>query len=164
MTELKGDRVHEVFMDCLFKEDELEGVKPKEGDFVEVHGLMAKVGFHPERLEGYKGEIKDMLLELPGDIESFHARVERLRRGGAVEARAVHVADVAAPARGPGIHAVPRSPARTPGHLVGNPVLRAFPYVEIIMPIHPDLAQLQLGVDEDGSAGDQFAGSGETGQ
>jgi hypothetical protein len=52
--------VQTIFMDCLFKEEELEDGIPKV-PHVEADGIVSMVGFHPERLEGHREEVKKML-------------------------------------------------------------------------------------------------------
>jgi hypothetical protein len=64
MPKLTAKAVHSVFMDCLFRDEELTDGQPPEG-FVEAHGVMAHVGFHPGRLKENSGKIKALLMELP---------------------------------------------------------------------------------------------------
>ena len=65
--ELTAENVNETFMKCLFKDDEIKDLK--EGEIPEgavlTKGVMAHVGFHPERLEQEKNNISAMLMQLP---------------------------------------------------------------------------------------------------
>lgn len=61
---LTANRVDEIFMDCLFKDEE-----PTEVHIV-GEGIMVKSGFHPARLESHKEEIGKLLLELPDEFHS----------------------------------------------------------------------------------------------
>lgn len=65
MSVLNSDAVTALFMDSLFKDEEL----PEDGSAPEgavmVEGIIHAVGFHPERLESHREEVKAMLLELP---------------------------------------------------------------------------------------------------
>lgn len=62
-TILSSKRVEEIFMDCLFKDGE-DMTK-----HIKAEGIMSNVGFNPERLEKYKGEIIAMLNELPDSFK-----------------------------------------------------------------------------------------------
>lgn len=60
---LTSEKVHEVFMNCLFKEDEsTENHKIGEG-------VKTKVGFHPERLKESESTIVELLEELPTEFK-----------------------------------------------------------------------------------------------
>lgn len=61
---LNANRVNEIFTDCLFRDEELP---PSE--YVPAPGITTNVGFHPERVEGYRDEIAAMLDELPDDFQ-----------------------------------------------------------------------------------------------
>ena len=61
---INSDDLHLVFVDCLFKDGE-----DTEG-YVEVEGVQLHVGFHPERLEGHRKEIEDMLGDLPEEFKA----------------------------------------------------------------------------------------------
>ena len=66
-TEMKGltaERVRVIFTDCLFKDEE-QPVK----EYVPASGITTNVGFHPERVAGYKDEIAEMLNELPDEFQ-----------------------------------------------------------------------------------------------
>ncbi len=58
-TKLSADRLDSVFRDCLFREDE------DHSDSVPAPGIQCPVGFHPGRLASHRGEISEMLAELP---------------------------------------------------------------------------------------------------
>jgi hypothetical protein len=55
---LDPQRVESIFMDCLFQEGE------DTTNHVKAEGIMMTVGFHPERLESHRDEVKVMLAEL----------------------------------------------------------------------------------------------------
>jgi len=61
--ELTSDNVHEVLMECLFKEGE------DTSRAIIVHGVKLHIGFHPERLEDYKPDIADLVDELPKEFK-----------------------------------------------------------------------------------------------
>ena len=56
---LTSENVNKIFCDCLFREEE------DKTNYVEVEGVMFRVGFHPERLASYKEDVKTMLQCLP---------------------------------------------------------------------------------------------------
>lgn len=61
-------RLHSMFVDSLYKEGEIiEGQMPEET--VLVVGISANFGFHPQRLESHRQEVKDMLEQLPDDFK-----------------------------------------------------------------------------------------------
>lgn len=65
---LTADKVEEIFMDCLFRDEEIvKGVPIVEP--VKVVGIVHNYGFHPQRLEAHKNEVKELLTELP---KEFH--------------------------------------------------------------------------------------------
>lgn len=66
---LESARVTVILKDCLFREEELgaPGVPP-EGAVI-AKGLRMSLGFHPERLESYREEVRTMLAQLPS---GFH--------------------------------------------------------------------------------------------
>jgi hypothetical protein len=60
-------RIKEIIMDCLHTQEELQMYPPStvpEGCIV-VHSVILHIGFHPQRLESHRAEVKAMLLELP---------------------------------------------------------------------------------------------------
>ena len=61
---ISAKRVEEIFTDCLFKEDELIDGKPVVEPVV-IEGIANNLGFHPQRLESHRDEVKSILLELP---------------------------------------------------------------------------------------------------
>lgn len=62
--ELTSANVHEVFVSCLFKPEEVPTNElPLEG--VLAHGITINVGFHPERLKARFEDIKSLLSSLP---------------------------------------------------------------------------------------------------
>ncbi|MFH1955712.1 MAG: hypothetical protein ABIJ36_02250 [Patescibacteria group bacterium] len=60
---LNAERVHDIFVDCLFRDGE------DTSNHIKAEGIVKNVGFHPERLQNHKDEIVAMLNELP---EQFH--------------------------------------------------------------------------------------------
>lgn len=64
--ELNVHNVQAVFMDCLFKDSESEFYEPKDYNLVE--GIRNKIGFHPERIENHREDVKSMLSELPDEF------------------------------------------------------------------------------------------------
>ena len=66
MALIDSSRVHDLLMDCLFKPEEIENGKPKDGlEFIPVMGITVKVGLHPDRLNGHRPELEQMLFNLP---------------------------------------------------------------------------------------------------
>ncbi len=61
---LEPGKVEEIFLDCLFKEGE------DTSNHVPAEGITMMVGFHPERLESHREEIKALLAELPDEFKS----------------------------------------------------------------------------------------------
>lgn len=59
---LDGEKVNDLFRDCLFKKGE------DTSNYVKAEGILCTVGFHPGRLESYRAEISAMLDELPGEF------------------------------------------------------------------------------------------------
>ena len=72
MPQLTANRVEEIYIACLFEDEEL-----KEGDtvlerlpeHVMVEGIVNNTAFHPDRLAEHVDEILEMLLELPDDFK-----------------------------------------------------------------------------------------------
>jgi len=60
---LTAKRVNDIFMDCLFTDEETKEGPPK--DYVKGEGIMNMFGFHPGRLESHREEIIELLKELP---------------------------------------------------------------------------------------------------
>ena len=61
---LSSDNVQTIFMDCLYRDDEINGGAPPDGAIL-VEGIVGKYGLHPARINSHKDEIKTMLTELP---------------------------------------------------------------------------------------------------
>jgi hypothetical protein len=64
MKKLTVDDVRATVMRVLFRNDELVDGKPVVEPVV-VEGIMSKFGFHPERLEAERENVRGMLAELP---------------------------------------------------------------------------------------------------
>ena len=64
---LTAESVEQVFLDCLFRDDEIVDGKPKT-EPVEVEGIIQIFGFHPIRLNEHKNEIIELLQELPKEF------------------------------------------------------------------------------------------------
>jgi hypothetical protein len=65
-------RVDEILRDCLYKDDEVEGLaqdQAPEGAVI-VEGIMRPFGFHPERLESHREEVAGMLANLPTEFRT----------------------------------------------------------------------------------------------
>jgi len=63
---IQPERVEEIFLDCLFRDDEVEDGKVKDpSTLCEVEGIVSNYGFHKYRLESRSGEIREMLEALP---------------------------------------------------------------------------------------------------
>lgn len=58
-----ASKVHAVFMDCLFNDDELVDGKPVL-EPVRAPCIINNFGFHPERLEKHREEIKSFLRQM----------------------------------------------------------------------------------------------------
>ena len=63
MKTLTAANVTEVFMDCLFRDGE------DTSKAVVAEGIINKFGFHPDRLDLHKSEIRAMLEGLPDDFQ-----------------------------------------------------------------------------------------------
>lgn len=81
MTELNTENVDRIFADCMFRShEEYEECKGK-NLYLFVNSIQnptVKIGFHPERIEVHRHEIREMLSQLPdgffpgtGDGASF---------------------------------------------------------------------------------------------
>lgn len=66
MTEnrLTHQRVEEIFMGCLFSDDE------DKSNMVVVEGVVMTVGFHPDRLESHRADVIELLSQLPDEFHS----------------------------------------------------------------------------------------------
>lgn len=60
---LSAKRVHEILLDCLYKDGE------DTAGHIKSEGVLNTFGFHPERIAGHKPEIGELLAELP---DEFH--------------------------------------------------------------------------------------------
>jgi hypothetical protein len=56
---ITSNRVNEIFMDCLFKEDE------DHTNHILVKAIMSDIGFHPQRLESHRKDVEELLDDLP---------------------------------------------------------------------------------------------------
>jgi hypothetical protein len=67
---LNAKRVNDIFMDCLFTDEELKrcptGIPE---NYLMVQGIVNDFGLHPERTESHREEIIELLKELP---DEFH--------------------------------------------------------------------------------------------
>lgn len=77
MTELNTENVDRIFADCMFRSEECKG-KNLYLFMNSIQNPTVKVGFHPERIEVHRHEIREMLSQLPdgffpgsGDGASF---------------------------------------------------------------------------------------------
>ncbi len=61
--QLTAEKVDQIFMDCLFKEQPQEGA-----EYIPGKGIMLNVGFNPVKIEEHAETINELLHELP---ESF---------------------------------------------------------------------------------------------
>jgi hypothetical protein len=60
-----SEKVTAVFMDCLYRDGEVGGSPEVPKDAVIVEGIMGKFGFHPERLESHREDVRGFLNEMP---------------------------------------------------------------------------------------------------
>ncbi len=85
---IDSEEVELCFLDCLYKKEEV----PKDGSIpegcIQVEGLVGNFGFHPQRLESKRQQVKAWLAQLPreffkgtGEGTSF-SRVCYLHSGG----------------------------------------------------------------------------------
>lgn len=65
---INSERVNEMFHDSLYREEEVVDGKEPEG-CVPADGIVINVGFHPQRLEAHREEVRKYLAELP---DAFH--------------------------------------------------------------------------------------------
>lgn len=74
VMKLSADNVSKIFIDCLFREEEMEGKGPvlEEGTYLLAVGVQTKVGFHPERCRSHKEDVADMLSQLHDDFKEGH--------------------------------------------------------------------------------------------
>ena len=68
---ISTERIDVIVRDSLFKDDELDKGRPKDGmEFIEARGAVNQFGFHRTRLESHRAEVQGMLAELP---DQFHS-------------------------------------------------------------------------------------------
>lgn len=60
-----SEQVNEVFLDCLYRNDEVGADKKPPADAVIVEGLVATYGLHPTRLESHREKVRWFLNEMP---------------------------------------------------------------------------------------------------
>ena len=60
---INPERIHEIFNDCLFKEDE------NHSEHLPAEGLTISVGLHPERTENHASEVYEILMNLPSEFQ-----------------------------------------------------------------------------------------------
>lgn len=63
----RSERVETIFMDCLFRDEELTDGKPSIEPVV-AEGITSNVGFHPGRVEQHRGEIEILLTGFPDEF------------------------------------------------------------------------------------------------
>lgn len=62
---INPQEVEAAFVECLYREKELEGVDGVPKGTVVVEGIVSKVGFHPDRLEEKRAKVTEWLKVLP---------------------------------------------------------------------------------------------------
>lgn len=62
-----SEKVHNLFLDCLFKDDEIQGGQPPK-DAVLIDGLTRKFGLHPGRLTSHTAELKEIIAQMPKEF------------------------------------------------------------------------------------------------
>lgn len=67
---ISAEAVEVAFLDCLYKQEELEELPPGEVPVgvVAVEGIVGKYGFHPERLESKRPAVLTWLQALPTEF------------------------------------------------------------------------------------------------
>ena len=65
---IDSERLSVIFTDCLFRDEEIVDGQPTTEPVV-VEGITLRIGFHKERLESHRTEVRAMLDQLP---ETFH--------------------------------------------------------------------------------------------
>src|SRR5580698_3030512 len=63
---IDAQKLHSVFLDCLYRNEEIEANQNQipEGTVL-VEAIQATIGFHPDRLESHREEVRNMLSDLP---------------------------------------------------------------------------------------------------
>lgn len=65
ITKIDPEVVNKVFLDCLFRSEELDGENNVPANAVIVEGVLGKFGFHSERLQSHADEVRAWLSLLP---------------------------------------------------------------------------------------------------
>ena len=65
---LTAENVEKVFMNCLFRDDEIVDGKPVLPPTT-AEGITQNFGFHPERLEAERENVRALLMELPKEFQ-----------------------------------------------------------------------------------------------
>lgn len=66
---LTAPKVIDILTDCLYRGNESSNGKPPENAVI-VEGVVRSYGFHPQRLESHRAEVKELLAELPDNFQS----------------------------------------------------------------------------------------------
>jgi len=61
---IDAKEVEEAFLDCLYREEELNGVEGTPKGTIIVEGVINKLGFHPDRLEEKRVKVAEWLKAL----------------------------------------------------------------------------------------------------
>jgi hypothetical protein len=64
---ISSERVEEIFFDSMFKDEEIVNGEPTT-EPVKVIGIVRNCGFHAERLNSHKQEVKEFLSQFPDDF------------------------------------------------------------------------------------------------
>lgn len=72
--ELTGENVEKIFLECLYKNEELPATQKDREEFAKKHGVHAegiqiKTVFNPTRINKYKDDVKDMVGQLPDTFD-----------------------------------------------------------------------------------------------
>lgn len=62
-------RVREIVFDCLYRDEEVEGLTEAPADAVLVEGVRLRLGLHPQRVAGHADEIVKNLQALPDTFQ-----------------------------------------------------------------------------------------------
>jgi len=66
---IDSQRVTEIFLNCLFREEEIINGEP-EVEPIKAYGVMENVGFYPTRIKESTEEIKGFINELPEQFKN----------------------------------------------------------------------------------------------
>jgi hypothetical protein len=69
LANLKASRVTEIFIDCLFREEELVNGRPTIEPII-VNGLTVDAGFNPDRVKQHADEIGELCEEIPDSFRN----------------------------------------------------------------------------------------------